>query len=57
MARYGQRFKEQAVARMLPPESTPLQTLSVELGVSEATLERWCNDPPEPAQFRPLTGY
>ena len=44
MARYGQRFKEQAVARMLPPESTPLQRLSVELGVSEATLERWRSD-------------
>ena len=38
MARYGQRFKEQAVARMLPPESTPLQTLSVEPGVSEAEV-------------------
>lgn len=40
MARYGQAFKDRAVARLLPPESAPLQLMSQELGVSEATLER-----------------
>ncbi len=41
MARYGQRFRERAVARLLPPESASLEGVSQELGVSVATLERW----------------
>jgi DNA-binding transcriptional MerR regulator len=41
MARYGQAFKDRAVARLLPPESAPVKTVSRELGVSVATLERW----------------
>jgi len=41
MARYGQAFKDRAVARLLPPESSPVQAVSQELGVSVATLERW----------------
>lgn len=41
MARYGQKFKDAAVARLLPPESAPIQKISQELGVSVATLERW----------------
>ncbi|HET9394496.1 MAG TPA: transposase, partial [Nitrospiraceae bacterium] len=45
MARYGQKFKERAVARLLPPESASIQAVSQELGVSvAATLERWRAD-------------
>ena len=44
MARYGRAFKERAVARLLPPESSPVETVSRELGVSVATLERWRAD-------------
>ena len=44
MARYGKTFKDRAVARLLPPESAPVQTVSQELGVSVATLERWRAD-------------
>jgi len=29
------------VARLLPPESSPVETVSREIGVSMATLERW----------------
>lgn len=41
MARYGQAFKERAVARLLPPESSPVERVSREIGVGAATLERW----------------
>lgn len=41
MARYGQAFKSRALARLLPPESASVDTLSRELGVSVDTLERW----------------
>ena len=41
MARYGQAFKNRAVARLLPPESSPVETVSRELGIGVATLERW----------------
>ena len=41
MARYGKAFKDRAVARLLPPESTPVMTVSQEIGVSVSTLERW----------------
>ena len=44
MARYGKTFKGRAVARLLPPESSPVQQVSQELGVSVATLERWRAD-------------
>ena len=44
MARYGNEFKARAVARLLPPESTPIPRLSQEIGVSVATLERWMSD-------------
>ena len=44
MARYGKAFKDRAVARLLPPESAPVQTVSQELGVSVSTLERWRAD-------------
>lgn len=36
MARYGQAFRERAVARRLPPESSAVETLSREIGVSVA---------------------
>jgi len=41
VARYGQAFKNRAVARLLPPESCPVETVSRELGIGVATLERW----------------
>jgi transposase len=41
VARYGQAFKDKVVARLLPPESAELSAVSREVGVSEATLERW----------------
>src|SRR3569833_1644443 len=44
VARYGKVFKDRAVARLLPPESAPVQMVSQELGVSVATLERWRAD-------------
>ena len=44
MARYGKTFKDRAVARLLPPESSPVQQVSQELGVSVTTLERWRAD-------------
>ena len=44
MARYGQEFKDRAVARLLPPESASVDAVSREIGVSVATLERWRSD-------------
>jgi len=41
VARYGQAFKDKAVARLLPPESGSIESVAQELGVSAATLERW----------------
>lgn len=41
MAGYGQALKNRAVARLLPPESSPVEILSREIGVSVATPERW----------------
>lgn len=41
MARYGQAFKDRAVARLLPPESASVEAVSREIGVAMATLERW----------------
>lgn len=32
---------DRAVARLLPPESAPLEVVAREVGVSAATLERW----------------
>lgn len=52
MARYGQAFKDKAVARLLPPESASLGVVSREVGVGAATLERWRED----AQTRPARG-
>lgn len=38
MTRYGQRFRESAVARLLPPESALLEVVSQEFRVSVACL-------------------
>jgi hypothetical protein len=40
VARYGQAFKDKAVARLPPPESASLEVVSREVGVGVATLER-----------------
>ncbi len=52
MARYGQTFKDKAVARLLSPESASLEVVSREMGVGVGTLERWRED----AQSRPARG-
>ena len=44
MARYGEKFRQRAVARLLPPESSAVSTVSQEIGVSVATVERWRAD-------------
>ena len=44
MARYGQAFKDRAVARLLPPESASLDEVAREVGVGADTLERWRSD-------------
>ena len=44
MARYGQAFKDRAVARLLPPESADVKAVAQQVGVSAATLERWRSD-------------
>jgi len=41
LARYGQAYKDRLVARLLPPESSAVDLVSREVGVSVATLERW----------------
>lgn len=41
MARYGQRFKERAVARLLPPESGVLEVVAYDVGIGAGTLARW----------------
>ena len=44
MARYGEAFKNRAVARLLPPESANVGEVSREIGVLVQTLERWRED-------------
>ena len=39
MARYGEKFKQRAVARLLPPESSAISTVSQEMGISAARLQ------------------
>jgi transposase-like protein len=41
MARYGQAFKDKALARLLAPESAALHVVAQDLGVGVPTLERW----------------
>jgi len=44
MARYGQAFKDRAVARLLPPESAALDVVGREIGIGPETLQRWRAD-------------
>ncbi len=44
MARYGQGFKDRAVARLLPPESAAVEEVALEIGIGAGTLERWRSD-------------
>lgn len=46
VARYGQAFKDRAVARLLPPESSALEVVAREVGIGVETLERWREDAP-----------
>ncbi len=41
MARYGQALKDRVVAKLLPPESSAIEWVSRDVGISVATLERW----------------
>ena len=41
MARYGQTFKNRAVARLLAPESAALEAVARDVGIGVSTLERW----------------
>jgi len=38
MASYGSQFKDQAVCRLMPPISKIASIVSLDLGVSDATL-------------------
>ena len=44
MARYGQAFKDRAVARLLPPQSAALEDVSRDVGIGVDTLVRWRSD-------------
>ena len=52
MARYGQTFKDRAVARLLAPESAAIDVVAREVGIGTETLERWRED----ARSRPALG-
>ena len=52
MARYGQAFKDRAVARLLPPESATVEVVAREIGIGARTLEGWR----EQAQSSPARG-
>jgi len=52
VARYGQTFKDRAVARLLPPESAAIDVVAREVGIGAGTLERWRED----ARSRPARG-
>lgn len=52
MARYGQKFMDRAVARLLAPESAALEVVAREIGIGSGTLQRWR----EKAQSRPARG-
>jgi len=44
MARYSEKFKGRAVARLLPPESAPVDVVAREVGIGSGTLLRWRDD-------------
>lgn len=52
MARYGQSFKDKAVAQLLPPRSAAVEVVALEVGVAAVTLERWR----EEARTKPARG-
>lgn len=57
MARYGQEFKDKAVARLLPPESASIKDVANEIGVGASTLERWRSEAlAQPSRERIWTG-
>lgn len=41
MARYTEKFKARAVARLLPPESAAVSVVAREVGIEAKTLGRW----------------
>jgi len=41
VARYGQAFKDRAVARLLAPESATLEVVAREVGIGVDALQRW----------------
>ena len=41
MARYGQSFKDKAVARLLPPECAAVEIVAREACIGVGTLLRW----------------
>lgn len=55
MARYGQRFKERAVARLLPPESGVLEVVAYDVGIGAGTLARWQDE--VQAKVTPTRGW
>jgi transposase-like protein len=56
LARYGQKFKDRAVARLLPPESAAAEVVAREIGVGVDTLERWRSEAlAQPARERVWT--
>ena len=52
MARYGQAYKDRAVARLLPPESAAVEVVAREIRVADGPLRRWRED----AQSWPARG-
>jgi transposase len=52
VARYGQTFKDRAVARLLPPEGAAAEAVAKEVGIEVGTLQRWRED----VQSRPARG-
>src|ERR1017187_10631297 len=52
MGRYGEAFRDRAVARLLPPERAAVEVVAREIGVGARTLERWR----EEARARPARG-
>ena len=44
MARYSEKFKGRAVARLLPPESAAVDVVAREVGIGSGTLIRWRDD-------------
>lgn len=56
MARYSQAFKNRAVAKLLPPESSSPEVVARESGIGVGTLLRWQGDALSvPALGRALT--